>query len=435
MLVRNPCTHDARVLKEARTLGQAGHRVTVVAIRSVGVPEREESEGFVIERVSVNPPHYWLLDDGKGEARQERRPGGRTTKAETTPIPGWARRAYRRGSGVTHWLHQALLMEDYGLRVLPVASKLDPQVIHSHDFHTLPVGWTLSRLMGAKLVYDSHELALEAGSMSSLKGWKKQMLRVIEAALVRQSDAVITVNSSIAGILRLLYGVDAAVVANYPHPPTIPIPSNREILRTTLNLDKSVRIVLYQGGLAEGRGLEGLIRASQRLQRVALVFLGWGPLEGTLKALAEELGVADRVHFLPPVSQDDLLLYSSDADVGVIPYQPVSFNNRLATPNKLFEYMMAGVPVVTSALPDMARIVGTERIGATFDPYSDESLAGAVNAVLNSPNHKDMRRRAREAALARYTWTREGGNLVAVYEQLGERSQKVNGTPHEGMEG
>ena len=432
MLVRNSCTHDARVLKEARTLGQAGHRVTVIAIRAVGVPQREEREGFVIERVSVNPPHYWLLDGGKGRAKRELRQNGPPTEAETTPIPTWARRAYRRGSGFTHWLHQALLMEDYGLRVLPVASKLNPQVIHSHDFHTLPVGWMLSRLMDAKLVYDSHELALEAGSMSGLKGWRKQMLRVMEAELVRQSDVVITVNASIAGILRLLYGVDVAVVANYPHPPTGRDRDSRGILRTRLNLDNSVRIVLYQGGLAEGRGLEGLIRASQRLQRVALVLLGWGPLERALRALTEELGVADRVHFLPPVSQDDLLPYSSDADVGVIPYQPVSLNNRLATPNKLFEYMMAGVPVAASNLPEMARIVEGEGIGATFDPYSDESLAGAVSDVLNSPNHKEMRRHAREAALARYTWMREGRNLVALYEQLEERRQKVNGTLEKG---
>lgn len=431
MLVRNPCTHDARVLKEARTLGEAGHSVTVIALMTGGAPTTEKREGFVIERVVVNPPHYWLLGDRRIENEREQKHVSGATTAEITPIPSWARRTYRRGSGFTHWTHQALLMEDYGLCALPVASRFRPQVIHSHDFHTLPVGWTLSRLLGAKLVYDSHELALEAGSMSKLKGWRKQMLRVIEAALVRQSNAVITVNRSIAGILRLLYGVDVAVVANYPDPP--PRWNGRGALRTTLDVDNSLRIVLYQGGLAKGRGLEGLVRAVHRLEGVALVFLGWGLLEGRLRILADELGVGDRVHFLPPVSHDDLLLYSSDADVGVIPYQPVSLNNRLATPNKLFEYMMAGVPVVASDLPDMARIIEKEGIGATFDPYSEESLAGAVSDVLNCPDHEKMRRHAREAALARYTWTREAGKLVALYQRLEEGKQEGNRTSQERM--
>ena len=116
-------------------------------------------------------------------------------------------------------------------------------------------------------------------------------------------------------------------------------------------------MVLYQGGLVPGRGLDVCVRAAAHFpDGVHLVFIGKGKSLDELTALADELGVTDRVHFLPAVEPGELPVYTAAADVGVIPYQPVSSNNEYALPNKVFEYTGAGIPFVASDLPELRRI-------------------------------------------------------------------------------
>jgi glycosyltransferase involved in cell wall biosynthesis len=141
-------------------------------------------------------------------------------------------------------------------------------------------------------------------------------------------------------------------------------------------------------------------------------------LRERLEAVARNLTVDARVRFLPSVPQSELLAHSSSADVGVVPFQNSSLNNYLATPNKIFEYLMAGVPVATSNFPEMARIVSEHRVGSVFDPRDPEAIAAGIRYVIYDPNHNEMRERAALAARTRYSWEIESKKLIGPYTKL-----------------
>jgi len=131
-------------------------------------------------------------------------------------------------------------------------------------------------------------------------------------------------------------------------------------------------VVLFQGRYEAFRGLEELVESARLLPGVLLAFRGYGSLERYLVRKVKQAGLEDRVAFFAPVEMSDLVQAAAEADVGVIPYIPTCLNNRLCTPNKLFEYMMAGLAVVASDLPELARFINQEEVGALFDPTSPE---------------------------------------------------------------
>ena len=127
MLVRNTCTHDARVIKEARTLAASGHNVTVIALKSTEAPSTENRDGFIIKRVPVRPLHYLLFRKSSSKPTSDNK---RTPVIETPRFPKWAKFLYKKIPLLTFWPHQLLLMQDYFIRSIFVASKIKPDVIH-----------------------------------------------------------------------------------------------------------------------------------------------------------------------------------------------------------------------------------------------------------------------------------------------------------------
>jgi glycosyltransferase involved in cell wall biosynthesis len=146
--------------------------------------------------------------------------------------------------------------------------------------------------------------------------------------------------------------------------------------------------------------------------------MGWGPLLDGLKSLAATEGVSDRVTFIDPVPMDDLLEVTAGADLGVIPYRNVGLNNFYTSPNKLFEYAAAGVPVVASAFPELVKVVEGQQIGRTFDPDDPASIADAVNAALEDPAERARLRNNAAAAAGRFTWEGEARILLEAYQSL-----------------
>ena len=217
-------------------------------------------------------------------------------------------------------------------------------------------------------------------------------------------------------------------------PPLEPLPGGPDPLRAAAGIAADRPVVLYTGGFLHDRGLELLADAflEPPLQGgadaggagtgpgAALVFLGFGPLEGELRRRAADPRWAGRLFVLPPVEPGLLLDWTRGGDVGVIAFLPVNRNNELASPNKLFEYLMAGVPVVASDLPVMAAIVRETGTGATFRPGHARSLAEALAGILalGPVERAALRTRCRAAAEARYHWEREAARLVAAYAGL-----------------
>jgi glycosyltransferase involved in cell wall biosynthesis len=390
MFVINGVVADTRVTKEASTLAASGRDVVVIGMREGDQPRQERWHGFTIERVARDP--------------------FRREVAGPTRAPGALGRALAPAA-------QAAAVLGYFARALTRGVGLRASVYHAHDLITLPVAWVAARLGRARVVYDAHELFTEIGRLGPVS---RAAFRLLERLLIGRADRVITVNDSIADELARRYRVPRpAVVMNCP--PLAGGPASREGsgLRARVGLGPEVPIVLFQGMFMPHRGLENLVRAARSFARAHLVFMGWGPLRPQLEAQAAADGVADRVHFTDGVPLRDLLSFTAGADVGAIPYRNVGLNNYYTSPNKLFEYCAAGVPVVASRFPELVKVVEGFGAGRTFDPESPDDIAAAVNGLLEAPDDLARARKGAARVAQRFNWENEARTLLDVYASLG----------------
>jgi glycosyltransferase involved in cell wall biosynthesis len=180
-----------------------------------------------------------------------------------------------------------------------------------------------------------------------------------------------------------------------------------------------VPIILYLGHVMSGRGVETLIAAMAEVPRAHLVLLGGSEQRDLVRGLAVAAGVGDRIHALARVPVDEVLDYAASADVGVSPIEDACLNYRYSLPNKLFQYMAAGLPVVASHFDQVREVVEGCAAGLTVDPSSAADMARAIRALVDDPGMSArMGENARAAVEARYNWATAAATLSAVYRQV-----------------
>ncbi|GAC1303978.1 MAG: hypothetical protein NVSMB27_43290 [Ktedonobacteraceae bacterium] len=270
------------------------------------------------------------------------------------------------------------------------------------------------------MIFDSHELPLcdligtPWQRLSALLAW---MLTVIVPACA----GVITVSPPIVEEIRKLYHPrKMALVRNFHRFEIVPT-SHR--LRQLLGLKPEVRIALYQGNLESSRRLDVLVRAASFLEPgIMIVMMGKGvgatPFE--LAALIAQEEVTDRVKIIPAVPYEELLEWTASADIGLTLFPPdYSENIRMCLPNKLFEYLMAGLPVLSSqlnAVVDILRAYDVGQVVASLDP---SDVGSAINGMLaDSRALANMRRNALEAARRELCWEQESQQLIRFYRDI-----------------
>lgn len=287
---------------------------------------------------------------------------------------------------------------------------LAPDLVVSSDLPGLVGANIAARRLGRPHLHDCHELYLES---TSFKAFEKRFLSPIEARFMRRSDSVVVVNQTIRDVYRERYGVTGVVLRNCGPEVRQEILDKPVDLHLLLDLPAGAPIVLYQGGLTAGRGLDVLIAATADFpQRAHTVLVGSGRQREALGKQVEELGLSDRVHFIPAVLPHELPAYTAAASVGVIPYQPVSANNLMALPNKVFEYTGAGIPFAASDLPELRRIAEESGCAAVYHPFDSRGLAAAVTTILAPSNYRTYRSAAVNFG-QRNTWERERLILIA----------------------
>ena len=298
-------------------------------------------------------------------------------------------------------------------------------VYHGHDLTGLPAALTAAGRNDAPVVYDSHEIFLEAGSTATRPGWARALFRRLEARWVARTAALVTVNWSLEEVLGGRYHpARTVVVHNCPSrwdPPSPP----RHLLRTALGLPSDTPVALYHGGFSAHRGLEELAEAIllPGLERVHAVYLGYGSRRDWLLEQELDPRFGGRLNVIAAVPPDRLADWVVDADVGVMPIQSSTLNHAMSTPNKLFECLAAGVPVVVSDFPEMHRIVLDDPdgpLGAVCRPDDPADVARAIRSVLDLPpaERADLRRRCLKAAHERWNWESESARLVELYADL-----------------
>jgi glycosyltransferase involved in cell wall biosynthesis len=291
-------------------------------------------------------------------------------------------------------------------------------VYHCHNIHPAPAVWLATRLRGGRIVYDAHELYGDPGRDPSplrrIVAWGERRL---EAFIVARSERLITTNPGRARLLTERYGRDDVIVL-----PNVPQRLD-EVRPLDPGYPEGAPIVLYQGGIYPEYGIAEAIDATALLDDVHLAILGFGrtaELE-RLRDRAAAAGVADRVHFYGPRPFDELPRTAAAADLGLVPVKPLDVNLELGDTNKIHDYLMGGLPVVASDLPEIRRIVesGNPPVGELFDPASPESIAAAIERALADPElHAARRKEARRLALEETNWENVAPRLVALYEEL-----------------
>ena len=370
MLLGNAFTHDARVEREARTLVALGHEVCTAA---GGLPGCEVREGVRIVRV---PVPAWL---------------GWTGPGRIVPLLRWFSR------------HEFLAR---------AAEPWGPEVVHGHDLEMLLPAGRLAARLGAPHVHDDHEVGLEKlGALTPewVGGPRRAALSLLTARLrsrggrlqrrwFPRAAAVITVSEGCAAVLAG-FGARPVVLRNLPAWSDLP-PDPR--LRGRAGLPEGTRIALCQGSMTAATAPEECVLAARHLPAGwAVVFLGATWMRSRLEERARREGLADRVKFLDPVPPAELPGFTRAADVGLTPVRVLNDSERLGLSNKLFEYLHAGIPIVTSGGTAQADFVREVDGGAILGSLEPAEIAAAAAALGDVPPGDRRRRSERLRALAR----------------------------------
>jgi len=452
---------DARTHRMARSAEAAGYRVTVYARWEPGLPLREELGGYSLVRV----PSDWRLGVPGFHARGRRRVARAVRRAERAAAEG--RRSASEPHPTSHehtsdptppvepvsstlprWIPARLrgtFLSPY-LRAAKARSRDLPRPKTLISFPLRPLGWAaavvavaepadiwhgmwagslpalerLSRKFGGRTIYDSRDVFMHSRDFAHIGRVRRSALLAMERRWAQHADAVLTVNEAYAELLGPLLRIPSPqIVMNCPErwiPPT-PRPNR---IREALGIPPATSIVLYQGNLTTDRGIEQTMEALLQVPDAALVLMGYGKTRAHLEQQSLKPPYAGRVFLLPAVPPDDLLEWTASADIVVVAIQPTSLNHHFTTPQKLFEALAAGVPVVAADLPGIAEVVTSTDAGVLCDPTSPDAIAMALRRVLDAPadDIEALRARSLAAAHDRYNWESQVGTLLAVYEGL-----------------
>lgn len=297
-------------------------------------------------------------------------------------------------------------------KMIQAARKLRPDLVHVHSLEALPVGAGIARAMRIPLIYDAHELETEVEGVRHNVLFKR-LRKYAENRYIRKADAVITVNESIAGVYTELYGINRPyVILNCPH---VREPIKKDYFREYFSIPKNHYIFLYQGLLTTGRGLNQLLEAFTMLQNspVHLVIMGYGPME---PLILNYTGKHQRIHYKEAVPPEELLAWTASADVGLCTIEDTSLSYYYCLPNKIFEYLMGGLPVLCSSLPELRSLVLNHRVGWVLEENTAEEIKKSVEAIINE-NLNLLKDNSRKAASI-YNWETQEKKLIDIYANL-----------------
>lgn len=368
-IVLNNFKNDSRVLKENISLQNAGYKVKVVALHEKPLKEFDEVQNIEVHRVKLKSREW-----SKNKAIQ--------------------------------------LFKYFEFIYKVVRQYKDSDILHCNDLNTLPIGFIVKKFFNknVKIVYDAHEYETE---INGLSGIQKSMIKKLEKYLIKYADKTITVSNAIANEYVKLYNIPKpALVLNTPPYQEI---AKKDIFKKTFNISKDKTIFLYQGGLSVGRGIEMLLDTFKNISdnESIIVFMGDGPLE---KLIISESKKYESIYYHKAVSPNVLLDYTCSADFGILFYENNCLNHYYCSPNKMFEYLMAEIPVIVSNLYEMKRLVEDNNIGVVAQNNTPRGLKEAIEKA-SQLDKKELRINIKKLKEI-YNWEEQEKILLDVYKNL-----------------
>jgi len=368
-IVLNNFKNDSRVLKTNISLQNTGYRVQVVALWENDIDEFEIIQNIPVHRVKLKSKN-------------------------------WSKNK----------LVQLIKYFELIYKIVKIYKNSD--IFHCNDLNTLPIAFIIKQFFNknVKVVYDAHEYETE---INGLSGVQKKATKLLEKFLIKYADRVICVSEAIANEYVKLYNIKKPdLVLNTP---LYQVVEKKDIFRETFKIAKEKTVFLYQGGLSSGRGIEILLETFKTIENknAVIVFMGYGPLESLVQNATKEY---ENIYFHKAVSPEVLLNYTSSADFGILFYENNCLNHYYCSPNKMFEYIMAGIPVIASNLYEMKRLVENNKIGVVAQQNTPEGLQVAIEEAikLNQEELQENLKKVKEV----YNWEEQEKVLLNLYKGL-----------------
>lgn len=430
MFVWNYFTYDARVMRECSALAKSGNDVTLIALHNISDKynaEREEKNGFKIIRVNKGIPVI-----NKGYRLFARLMKNKMAFALSVALFALfvalmfvfcvpvAIVALVLGVlfALSIFLKAPKHLANFGavLRMIKVGRKTNADIYHANDLNTMPQAYACAKLFRLKknrkkIVYDSHEV------QTSRTGYGKGIY-TIEKFFIKKADKIFCENNTRAQYMADLYKMDLPTpVYNYPEyfdlKQTEPVDLRRE-----LDIPDDCPILLYQGGIQYGRGLDVLVKAIPHIKKGIVVFIGDGKFKPELLKLIKQYGVESRVRLMGMVPMAELSGYTLNAYLGFQILNNVCFNHYSAASNKLFEYIMAGVPVIAADFPEFRNVIKNHKVGLLVDSHDYKSIADAVNYLVDNGGFRDMLSQNCYEAAKKLNWNTHEDEFIGEYEKI-----------------
>ena len=374
MLVTNQFLNDSRVLKEAVSASKAGFQVQIIALgdHEKKLPRNESFEGWHVKRIVLTTTRIW--------------PKKLMFKLSTQYL-------------------------EYIIKVAKESRTAN--IIHANDFETLPAAVIIKLLSFGKIkiLYDAHELETDR---KGIFGLLKLLFRIGEKCCIPFADSVITVSDSIANWYQKQYKIARpGIVRNIPQTNKIIQNENDPDLKRKFSLKKGDILFIYLGGLSFGRGIERLLEIFSKVQKDRhIVFMGYGPLSTEVQQYAE---INHNIHYLPAVPPEDVLAHTATADIGIYLMENICLNHLYSLPNKLFEYMLAGLPVIINDLPDQRSIIEQFNCG-WIAAENDEKIIDFINTIESEEISK--KKEGSRHAQSTLSWENEASVLLEQYNKI-----------------
>ena len=366
MILSKPFTNDPRVYNEAKSLVKAGHKVTVLARdRKKENLIREEKDGISIRRIfntkfmSMLPYNFFDL---------------------------------------YFWWNEGFK------RALELYREFKFDIVHCHDLSTLPIGIKLKRKLEIPLIYDAHEIW---GYMVStgISWWRYYIWK--EKHIIRNVDRIITVNEPLKNYFEKITDKPITIIMNCKPLQVMEYEPSKNNKFT----------LLYLGGFTKSRFLLEIVDVVKELPDIHCIIGGMGdPVYAN--ALKDKCSNARNVDFIGRIPMSQVLPMTKKSDVVVCLFDPYNKNNQIALPNKVFEAMVCGRPIICTRDIYSGNFVKNEKCGLVSE-YSKEGLRDAIIQLRDNPKFcEELGRNALNAAIREYNWKKQKGELVKIYEKL-----------------
>lgn len=302
----------------------------------------------------------------------------------------------------------------FNLRLFFVLLFNKADALLANDLDTLLPNYLVSKIKGIPLIYDSHEIFCEVPELQTNPS-KKRIWEKLESWIVPKLKNCITVNQSIAEYFTNKYKVPFIFVRNIPIYPKI----EKLKSRTELNLPIGKKIVILQGaGINVQRGAEELVEAFQYLNETYfLLIVGSGDVIQQLKESVIKLQMQNKVKFVDKVLASELKNYTSNANLGVTIDKDSNMNYHFSLPNKVFDYMHAGIPILATRLPEIEKLVNAYNIGTFIENHEPSHIAQQIEGFLNSKEYLEYKSNTVIAAIEN-NWQSEKQKLIKLIHEI-----------------